>query len=336
MDREGWRTIYPSLRALWFDRPGVLHLHWPEDAIARVSLWRNRRKLAKLVVKVSLAKRLGAKIIWTVHNVEPHECVTPRFAVAAFYRWLAAVVDGCIYLTSASRREVWERRPRLRKIPSATIPHGLYQPVVPKLRNRATIRRELGVGPDQRLIVSFGMIRPYKKLDKLMKAFSRTASADFRLLVAGRVEDPALAKALTELARGDSRITFRPGFMSEQQLAEMVTAADLVVLPFQKVLNSGSVLYSISLGRRVLTSKRGSMLELARDFPDWVGLCDEITPEALTAALAEPHPLLRQPELGQYDWSSIASRTSRFFEEIAGFVRPGGRSSNPRFSRTPQ
>jgi glycosyltransferase involved in cell wall biosynthesis len=334
MRRHGWRVVYPSFRTLWLDRPGILHLHWPEDAIGRVSLWRNRANLARLVARVTLAKILGAKIVWTVHNLEPHECIASRRATAAFYRWLAAMVDGCIYLTDASRREVWRRRPRLGRVPCAVIPHGHYRPMLPNLRDRNAIRSDLNVAAGNRLIVSFGMIRPYKRTDALMAAFSQLPASDLRLLVTGQVEDAGLARQLSQLAARDPRIAFRPGFLSEEQLAETVTAADLVVLPFQNVLNSGSVLYALSLGRRVLTSRRGSMPELAAEFPDWVRLCDEITPAALAAALADPPPAGDRPAMDRYEWDAIASRTAQFFEDLVQARSPRVFRARPGLSRT--
>ena len=92
-----------------------------------------------------------------------------------------------------------------------------------------------------------------------------------------------------------------------------LNAADLVVLPYREVLNSGAALLALSFNKPVLTSDAGALPELREQVgAAWV----ELYPESLTAdvldtalqwAVGTPRPTTAPLEFA--DWSEIAQAT---------------------------
>jgi hypothetical protein len=97
-------------------------------------------------------------------------------------------------------------------------------------------------------------------------------------------------------------------------------AANVVVLPYRDILNSGSALLALSLSRPILVPHLGAMEELKDDFGDlWVQTFKGVlTAGILQNALdwgAQPRPsICPMPE--RYDWPHIASETLRFYEKV--------------------
>jgi hypothetical protein len=94
-------------------------------------------------------------------------------------------------------------------------------------------------------------------------------------------------------------------------------AADLVVLPFHSILNSGSVLLALSHNRPVLAPRIGALPEIqAQVGAHWLRLYEgEISPAVLAAAVAEPAPHEdERPDLTAFDWQPIAERTVEFYK----------------------
>src|ERR1044071_9236371 len=93
-------------------------------------------------------------------------------------------------------------------------------------------------------------------------------------------------------------------------------AADLVVLPFHSILNSGSVLLALSHDRAVLAPRMGALPEIqAHVGAHWLRLYDgDISTAVLGAAISEPVPHEdERPDLAAFEWQPIAERTLEFY-----------------------
>jgi beta-1,4-mannosyltransferase len=105
-----------------------------------------------------------------------------------------------------------------------------------------------------------------------------------------------------------------------QDISTYFSAADLVVLPYREVLNSGSALLALSCSRPILVPELGAMSELQADYGDaWVqtfsGQIDaNILERGLNWASQNRPPVCPVPD--RYNWQSIRSRTVRFYESV--------------------
>lgn len=229
--------------------PGdVVHFHWAEW------LWNPNREpparaLAKLAAFLLLAGRRGVLRAWTVHNLEPHE--GGGWADRAGTRLLATLSDLVICHSEGVAEHVRRRyRPRGRVV---VMPHGSYTGWFPPPRPRADVLGELGLDPEVPVLACVGYVRDYKGLDVAAAAAARLG-ADAQLLVAGephaRFDIDGLRAEMDRLPRA-ALVERR---LSEQEVADLVSASDVVLLPYRKITGSGALLTAWSLGRAAVAS----------------------------------------------------------------------------------
>ena len=303
------------------DRSGldVVHLHWPESALnkrrRRAAVYRSVQLLAVL----ARLRRGGVRVVWTAHNLRSHFGRYPR-AERLWWKAFLPLVDGWISLSPTAAEATVRAHPRLAGVAHAIVPHGHYRDAYPDA-DRASSRRALQLTDDDRLVLFLGRVKPYKGVLELCEVFRSLPDDHAHLLVAGRCDEPQLAAAVRDLAVGDARITLRLEEIPEGEMTGLLRAADVVVLPFRDVLNSGSALLALSFDAPVLCPRTGALGELADAQPDWVTAYDgPLTPALLAQRLAAPRPAGR-PDLSAYEWGRIAEQTEDFYTSVLGHGR---------------
>jgi glycosyltransferase involved in cell wall biosynthesis len=149
----------------------------------------------------------------------------------------------------------------------SVIPHPNYVRRIGSRIDRKAARKLLGI-PNDAVIIGFcGAIREYKGIDLLIRAFREIKNRSIELLIAGEPESSRIHNSILKEIESceEKRITFIPRFLSEDELATWLTAIDLTVLPYRKILNSGSLLYSLSLGVPVVIPQ-------VQELSDFIGL----------------------------------------------------------------
>jgi glycosyltransferase involved in cell wall biosynthesis len=155
----------------------------------------------------------------------------------------------------------------------------------------------------------------------LMKAFAVSGDAQDVLLIAGHPRNQRIARELADLAGNDPRVLLRPHFVPSDETQLYFRAADLIVLPYHEVLNSGSALLALSFGCPVLVPVAGALQELAEwAGDDWVMTYEgELTPALLEAALkrvTSAHRPARPARISDLDWSNIATKTVAAYRAV--------------------
>ena len=321
--------LYESLRTLGVEvqeglwhagirHAAVFHCHWPEAFLHRPTALRCFATGLKLCAQVLTCRLLRIPIVWTVHNLKPHEQRRPR-AARWFYQLFPKACAGLVFLSEVTRQAALTADPQLALLPSCVIPHGHYRPVFPMPPSREAARAELGLAEHEDCLLYFGMIRPYKNVPALIRHFVAAALPNARLIVAGRVIDnPMLRHELIDAAQNAPQVTLQLEHVPDNQLATLLAAAQLVVLPYREIANSGSAILALSLNRPVLAPALGSLKELAARIPgDWLRLYEgELSPEILLGAMAAPPPSTASPDLSALDWPAIAVQTLAFYRSL--------------------
>jgi len=191
----------------------------------------------------------------------------------------------------------------------AVIPHGVEQGR--SLVSQVTARKELGIGTGH--VVSFlGYLAPYKGLEMLVEAVKGLDPQAYTLIIGGG-ENPRLssvsiyrsfvARLKEEAARSRGAIRLL-GYVREENLAQFLSAADVLVLPYTEVMaSSGPMNLAASFGEPVLAS-RG----FAGVHPD--ALLFEANPGALRAKIEEFFSSSCLRELAQREAARFASERS--------------------------
>lgn len=215
--------------------PDIVHVHWPEMLAAWYGIERALKVLRELVDR-------GARLVQTVHDLHPHE--TSRELVE-FLDEVDALTSGAHFFSHEHERQARLIRPKLPGLCTY-----LLHPAYPG--DSAT-----GTRPSESEIVlgCFGRIRPYKRYSEFAAAFADIADDGFRLLIAGEPLTGEIDEAVRTLATACPRITYVPGFASEDRYRELIGKADWIALPYTRVFSSGVLVSAIQAGRPVLTPR---------------------------------------------------------------------------------
>ena len=284
--------------------PTGAHLQWPERTLNPGSPVQAGRLVARLLVLCAVLRVRGRRVLLTAHNAASHDRRHPVLERVLWFG-LDRFVTDVHALAAAGRDEVVAAHPPLARRRWHVVPHGDYLEQTSGAPTREAAREELGL-PGAPILASVGTLRRYKGAGDLLDAFSRWAVPNAHLVIAGRVASPKDADVLRSTAERDHRVSLTTTYVDESALLRVVTAADLVVLPYRTVLNSGSVVYALSAGRPVLVPRTPTFAELSeRVGPGWVRTYDDrLDAEHLSRAVEAPTPD-RPPELGWCSWDTV-------------------------------
>ena len=201
------------------------------------------------------------------------------------------------------------------------IPHGAFD-YLTRQDNEVPLPDELQAveGP---VILAFGLVRPYKGTDVLLRAMQRVEGAE--LWIAGMPRMPMdELRQLAEAVPGPVRFVDR--FISDEEIPAFMRRADVVVLPYRNIEQSGVLYTALAFGRPMVLSSVGGFPEIAERGA--AKLVPPEDPEALANALSE---LLADPAardaLGEAasreaattsSWDRIADATMGLYRELLG------------------
>lgn len=297
----------------------VIHVHWPEVPL------RIRHFPVRLVVCFGILgllkchKLLGrSKVVWTTHNLEPHER-REHWLTRWYFKRFLRMVDGTISLSEFGRSELLRRHPSLKEKPSVVVRHGHYRGDYPTCLDRNAARKRLHLEEDDQVLLSLGMIRPYKNLPMLARLIHQSDEPKLKLLIAGPGKSLKDEAILRELAAEDDRIQLEIAFLPVEEVSEYFAACDLVVLPYSDILNSGSLLLALSMSRPALITDKGATPEIADLVGhSWVQMYSgDLTMGVIQRSLEAGRPEGR-PDLSQFEWPLTGQLTSTFFRGLIG------------------
>lgn len=311
---DGFTMFEPLQR-----RYDVWHVHWPEDFLSYPSPVAAYFYVTAELLLFAWARLCGTKLVWTVHDLGPHESYHPPLETV-FWPLFLPMVDGIISLSETAREEAVSRFPVLRQRPSAVVPHGHYRSAYPDPVPQTDARTQLDLSESARVALFFGRIRPYKNVPRLVDIFRRWTDPEARLRVAGNPSEEELGATIAERATGDARVTTDLRFVEEHEVPVLFGASDLVVLPYDDIMHSGAALLALSFDRPVLVPNRGAMSELqAHVGTNWVRTYDgALTAEALADAMdwAESQDRPARAPLEDLNWAPLARQTVGLYRRV--------------------
>jgi len=300
------------LRRLHRWKPDVIHFQWlPAPAVDRLFLPR-LRKIAPLVL--------------TVHDTKPFHGAPSSRLQSIGLKSAFKHFDHYIVHTQYSRDALMNQL-MLPKERVSIIPHGVfayYRGLINDSEGSSQIPRSGG----EKRILYFGVLKPYKGVDILLEAFARLPARlikDTVLQIVGYPKMPV--KPLQELARDlgiEDRVFWDLRFVDEKEVASYFSQADVIVLPYRRIDQSGVLMTALTFGKPIVASRVGGFAEVLKDGVHGF-LVDPGDVEALAQALAR---LLADDELrarmgkavqelasGELSWESIAEKTIGVYEK---------------------
>jgi glycosyltransferase involved in cell wall biosynthesis len=172
------------------------------------------------------------KVIPILDNVIPHE---KRFIDNPLTKYFLSGCTGCIAMCKEVADDLKILKPEAK---CEILPHPLYSHFGEKLP-RTVAERDLGLMPDKKNILFFGLIRDYKGLDILLEAF-RELDDDYQLIIAGEPYGSfdKYQKMIDDFD-GRDRIKTFPKYIRDSEVKDYFSAADVTVLPYRSATQSG-------------------------------------------------------------------------------------------------
>ncbi len=200
-----------------------------------------------------------------------------------------------------------------------TIHHGAFD-YLTRLPEEKPLPAELR-GADGPVILFFGLLRPYKGVDTLLRAFRRVRGAELWIVGNPRM-DLAPLRDLASEAPG--RVRFLPRFVEDAEIPALMRSADVLALPYRDVEHSGVLYAALAFGKPLVLSAVGGFPEVAEQ-----GAARLVPPEdpaSLAATLAElVWDEAARKELGEaaaraaagaYSWDEAARKTIALYREL--------------------
>lgn len=308
-----------TLRQALTGQYDVWHVHWPDDFLSYRSVAKAMVYVAVELILIFGARLRGASLVWTVHDLGPHESRHPILE-SVFWTLFIPMVDGIISLSETAREEAYDEFPALRSVPSKVVAHGHYRSAYPDSVSKDEARGRLQVSREARMALFIGRIRPYKNVVPLIKTFRKWEEEKARLLVAGNPVSDELAQRIHSAAQSDARVRTELRFIEEDEMPVLCGASDLVVLPYETIMHSGSALLALSFDRPVLVPSRGAMKELQdRVGSKWIRTYSgDLTPDVLSEAMNWADSELRpdRAPVDDLEWSRLARQTVVLYRRV--------------------
>jgi len=309
----------------------LFHLHW-EDAVYRhapdeATAW---NQVQSFLTELEHFADAGGRILWTVHNKEPHD--DPYPAIHPVFREKLITLADCIHVhgSSAARWLVtaWGIEPE--KI--AIVPHGNYSPIYKPLeQTKNDLRSPLGLSEQDRVFLLFGRLGAYKGAADLIEAFADIGDPQSHLIIAGKPVPPMNGTDASAPDSQSERVIYRPEFVDEAELVRLFQLADFVVLPYKTTLTSGTLLLAFSMVKPVILPDAPGFLDVVNDGVNSIVYKGD-QPEALTKALQYAAALPDETvlALGQaalataegYDWRFLGASMSGVLHRLIALERP--------------
>lgn len=228
-------------------------------------LWNNKFELFDRTLLMLYYKALGKKIVLTAHNVntrkrDSEDTRLNRLTLRIQYR----LADHLFVHTENMKSELIEEF-GVEATRVTVIPFGINNAVANTHLTPAEARQRLGIRDHARTILFFGRIAPRKGLDYLIAAFHKVSAGrdGYHLIIAGRPERcESYWTATRETIREDvqsGRVLLRPDFIPDDETELYFKAADVLVLPYKQIYQSGVMFLGYSFGLPVLVADVGSM-----------------------------------------------------------------------------
>jgi glycosyltransferase involved in cell wall biosynthesis len=343
--REDVAVARKAIRLLAYYARLVRYVAMAQPRILHI-LWNNKFELFDRTLLMLFYRVAGKRVVFTAHNVnaakrDSCDGWTNRLSLRIQYH----LCDHIFVHTEPMKHDLAaEFGVDEEKV--SVIPHGINNLVPTTDLTPEEARRRLGMREGDKTTLFFGSIAPYKGLEYLISALTILAKADrqVRLIIAGRIKRGAVAywaRVQQAIADGGIRdqVMQRIEFIRDEDVECYFKAADVVVIPYADLSQSGVLVTAHHFGVPVIATDVGALREDVID--DRTGfLCPPRDPTALAKAIDRyfsselyRHLPARREEIRRFanerhSWTTVAQITRSVYTRLS-VGRPDARTVDP-------
>jgi D-inositol-3-phosphate glycosyltransferase len=322
-----WLKYYAKLiRYMSRPHPKLVHI-----------LWNNKFEHFDRTILMLYYKMLGKKIAFTAHNVNrARRDSGDNFFNRTTLKFQYRLCDHIFTHTQKMKDELCQDF----KVSEDTVTVIRYpiNNAIPDTKLTPTgAKRLLGLASDEKTILFFGKIRPYKGIEDLLDAFrllSAHCAEKYRLIIAGEPNKEArdYLRGIREGVQRDfdkGEIILRAEFIPDEEIEPYFKGADVLVLPYKDIFQSGVLFLSYSFGLPVIATDVGSFREdiivgrtgyLARasDPKELASAIETYFGSDIFKNLATRREELKDYVRTNHSWEAIAALTTKAYASMVG------------------
>jgi len=290
---------------------GILHLHYCQQFYTVYKGRTHLPSVLRFAFHLLMARVLGFRTVFTLHNLEPTYQLQPVWLDYLGHWFAVNLTDRVIVHCEEARNLLAQHYKRRRQ--TFIVDHPNCINWYPNTISKENAREALNFSNNLFMFVFFGGVRPNKGIETLIQAFLSRKEENFRLVIAGKIFPPeSYSHSLQELAKEDDRIIFHLRHIPDNEIQIFMNAADVVVLPFTRILTSSSAHLAMSFSRPVILPRMGCLAELVEADAGWLFEPNNADSLAMAMKLASVSNL---NQMGQRAFQKISSYTSEHFAE---------------------
>jgi D-inositol-3-phosphate glycosyltransferase len=296
-------------------------------------LWNNKIEYFDRTLLLFYYRLLRKKILFTAHNVnagkrDGTDSWFNRLTLACQYKMVHR-----IFVHTEKMKTELSHDFRIPAEKVVVIPFGINVTVPNTDIASEEARKKLGFGANQRILLFFGYIAPYKGLEYLVDAFALLSGQDrqLHLVIAGKPKDcePYWQQIQHKLDMHGIRplVTLKTDYVSDGDVELYFKAADALVLPYKFIFQSGVLFLSYSFGLPVIAADVGSLKEdiiegktgfifRARDPVHLSAIIRNYFKSELYRHLDEHRGNIRQYAGDRYSWSKVGTITCEAYDSL--------------------
>jgi glycosyltransferase involved in cell wall biosynthesis len=296
-------------------------------------LWNNKFQYIDRTLLMLCYRFLGKVIVLTLHNVnagkrDASDSSLNRLTLRIQYRLSSHIFVHTEKMKLELMEEFGQQEGRI-----TVIPFGINNAVPNTILTPADAKQRLGIHKGERTILFFGNITPYKGLEYLIAAFQQVlATRDaYRLIIAGAPKDSegywrTVQQAIDDVAPS-GRVMLRAEFIPDDETEVFFKAADVAVLPYRSIYQSGVLFLAQSFGLPVIAADVGSLREdiiegrtgflcKPRDPDDLAGAITRYFESDLFEDLSSRRQEIRDYAARTHSWETVAGATTKVYAEL--------------------
>ena len=323
--KKMWRVLVYYFRLMKYTltaRPKIFHI-----------LWNNKFELFDRTALMVFYKLLGKKICLTVHNVnvktrDGGDSWLNRATLKFQYRRC----DHVFLHTERMKQELVAQFD-FPEAKASVIPFGINSTTPNTKLTGAEARQKLGLAAADKVILFFGNIAPYKGVEFLVEAFETIATTDetLRLIIAGRPkgEETYWAGLLEKISRSAARnrVILKIEYVPDAETEIYFKAADVLVLPYTHIFQSGVLFLGYNFGVPVVVSDVGALRDdilegrtgfvcAPRDAASLAATLKKYFASDLFLQLATRRQDIFDFANDRYSWSKVAAITTDVYHRL--------------------
>jgi glycosyltransferase involved in cell wall biosynthesis len=324
--KKTWNLLSYYARLMRYaanDDPKIFHI-----------LWNNKFEYFDRTLLILYYKLQGKKIVLTAHNVnqarrDRKDSLLNRLTLKIQYR----LADHIFVHTQKMKTELLQDF-GVRERAVTVIPFGINNSLPNTDLTPTLAKQRLGIGNGEKAILFLGRMRPYKGLEYLLDAFQllKSRHADYRLIIAGEEKkgsEDYMDKIRQMIHRefDSQEVILRIQFIPDEDMELYLKAADVLVLPYNEIFQSGVLFLGYSFGLPVVATDVGSFREEIieaktgfvcgpADPADLATTLETYFESSLYKDLPRRRSEIREYAHDRYSWDSVGELTRRAYAEL--------------------